>query len=80
MTAHAEPGRGGRGLSGVIRLHGARCDEGVGTHLPRRGQEILELAGLVATAAESRAVVTLDPDAGSAEGLAEPRQRLQRGR
>ena len=33
MAAHAEPGSGGRGLTGMIRLHGARGDDRIGTVL-----------------------------------------------
>ena len=76
MTTHAELGGGGRGLTGVIRLHGTGSDDRVGALLTGGGHEKLELAGLVAAAAETRAVVPLNPELRAAQRFAQARQRL----
>ena len=72
-------GGGGR-LADVVRLHGAHGEHRVGTRPERVAHDELELAGLVAAARKSGAVVALDPDLGTAQMLAESRQVFERRR
>jgi hypothetical protein len=63
----------------VVGLVAADRDESVRALLNDVGNEVLELAGLVAALGESAvAVFTLCPDAGTAQVLAEPIQAVDR--
>jgi hypothetical protein len=66
----------------VVRLNRALGDERVGVVAERRAQQVFELAGLVAAAGETRAVVALDPEGGSGTVVpgqqgGQPRQGFQ---
>ena len=73
-------GDGGH-LPGVVGLDAADRDQRVGTLGQRVGDEVLQLAGLVAAVGEAAvAVLALGPDRGAAEVRAEPLQRMHRAR
>ena len=77
----AEPDvrRDRRDLAGVVRLDATDRDERVAAGRERVRDEVLELAGLVATERDARvAVVALRPDRSAPEVLREPPERLQR--
>ena len=66
-------GRDGGDLARVVRLHAADRDERVAALGERVGDEVLELARLVAAEGEARgAVVALGPDGGAAQVLRQP--------
>ena len=71
LHEHAlEPGAGGDGgdLAGVVGLHAADGDERVAALGERVGDEVLQLAGLVAAVRDAGvAVLALGPDGGAAE-------------
>ena len=71
---------GDRGdLAGVVRLVAADGDEGVGAAGEHVGDDVLELADLVAAEREATVdVLTLGPHLGTAEVVAQPAQVLQR--
>ncbi len=77
FTAHAQLRGGRRCLAYVVRLHGTDRDDRVRALLQRFAHRKLELARLVAARCESRAIVALDPDLGSAETLGESRQEFE---
>ena len=79
MDVHAEPARAGRGEAGEVGLHRARDEHGVGAPPLRLAEVELELAHLVASQDEARAIVALDPKLDT-QGGAEIRGRLERGR
>ena len=72
--------RGDRGhLTGVVGLHAADRHERVGALGERVGDDVLELAGLVAAEGQAAVdVLTLGPDLRAAEVRAQPRQRVDR--
>src|SRR5699024_4206845 len=77
----AELGSDRGDLPRVVRLHAADRDQMRGALSERVGNQVLELAGLVATEGEPGvAVLTLGPDAGTAEVLGEPVERMDRAR
>ena len=80
---HFRPEVGGdrRDLPGVVRLVAADRDQRVGTAGEHVGDDVLELADLVAAEREAAVdVLTLGPDLGAAEVGAQPAQVLQRAR
>jgi hypothetical protein len=78
----AEAGAGRSGQAGVIRLGRPVGDEAVRAVAQRGGQGALQLADLVAAAAEAGEVVPLDPQPvrPQADGGSQPGRGLQRGR
>ena len=74
-AAKPEMGRDGGDLARVVRLHAADRDERVAAPRERVGDEVLELARLVAAEGEAGvAVVALGPDRGAAQMLRQPVQ------
>ena len=72
-AAEPEVGRDGGDLARVVRLHAADRDERVAALRERVGDEVLELARLVAAEREPGvAVVALGPDRGAAQVLRQP--------
>ena len=80
LHEHAlEPGAGGDGgdLAGVVGLHAADGDERVAALGERVGDEVLQLAGLVAAVRDTGvAVLALGPEGGAAEVRGQPLQRV----
>ena len=75
LQAHLGGDRGH--LPGVVGLHAADADERVRALPERVGDQVLQLAGLVAAVGQPAvAVLALGPDAGTAEVIAEPVQRV----
>src|SRR5690606_957866 len=65
---HAEPGRGRRDLPGVVGLHAADGHQRVGALAEGVGDQVLQLAGLVAAEGQAAvAVFALGPDLRAAE-------------
>ncbi len=64
-------------LAAVIGLQRPRGDEAGGALRHRIGDQVLELAHLVAAKRQAGAIVTLDPEAGATEQCRESRQWLQ---
>ena len=79
VRVHPELASRGRGDADEVRLHRPGDQHGVGAAGPRLAEMELELAHLVAPEREPRAVVALDPQL-DAEGGAEARSRVERGR
>ena len=79
VDVHAELARPGRGETHEIGLHRAGDEHRVGGLRPRLAEVELELAHLVPTEGEPRAVVALDPQL-DAERRREIRSRVERGR
>ena len=77
VDLEAEHGAGGGRHPAVVGLAGSDGDERPGTGAQRLGTQELQLAGLVATGAEPRQVVALDPQPGPA---GQARSPLERGR
>jgi hypothetical protein len=80
VAAKPEFGRDRRGLPDMVRLRGALRDDGRRPLAERLGEEVFELARLVAASGKAGAVVALDPYARAAEIFAEPVERLERRR
>src|SRR5262249_50264859 len=70
----------GRGLSAVVALNQSAPDEQVGAAGQRLGHHKFIVPGLVASHRKARAVVPLHVNRRSADGLREPRQRIERSR
>ena len=79
---HADLGRDGRDHAGVVGLHAADRDQRVGIGGDRVGDDVFELAQLVAAEGETRiAVLALGVDLDlAAEMLRQPLQLLDMGR
>ena len=67
MAFEAEGSASSCCLSGVVGLDRAEGDDDIGVLVTRGAEQELQLARLVAPGAETRAVVTLDPDSWPAE-------------
>src|SRR3712207_5950803 len=80
LAPQAQPRASRGGLPGVIGLHGTGGQHRVGALVESFAQQELELACLVSSAGEPRAVVPLDPDPWSAELTTKALERLERGR
>lgn len=80
MAVEPETGGGRRHLALAVRLHDAAGDQAVGAGGDRLVEHGIELAQLVAAAAEAGQVLALDPQRGPAEMAAEPTERLERRR
>ncbi len=73
---HPELGGDGRNLAGGVGLDAPDGHQGVGFLGECVGDEVLELAGLVAAEGQAAvAVLALGPDLGSAQVRGEPRER-----
>src|SRR3990172_6145531 len=78
-AAQAAQRRCGGGLAGVVRLHRAERDEGVGAPAERLADAELELARLVAPGREAGLVVALHEQPRPAQRAGQARHLLQRG-
>ncbi len=68
-------------LAGVVGLHSADRDQGVGALRQGVRDEVLELAGLVAAEGDAAVeVLALGPEAGAAEVLGQPFEAVDRRR
>jgi hypothetical protein len=91
VDGEAQPRAGRRGHAAVVRLAGTDGDQGVRALGHGQPAQVLELPGLVASHPETRQVVALDPEAGTAgqewallqrrgqRGQRRPRPRRDRG-
>ena len=75
----AEAGGGGCGLPAVIALRRTDREHDVGTLLKRIGQEVLELADLVAADRKSGRVIAFHPDPGAPECSRQAIEWFERG-
>ena len=80
MAREAQLGRRRRDLALAVGLHHAARDQRIGAGLDRGAQHVVELAQLVATKAEPRAVLALHPQRGPPRCASEARHRLERRR
>ena len=80
LAVEAKPGGRSGSLAAMVGLGRARREHDVGAEFARLGQEVFELADLVATHGQAGLVVAFDPDAGSSEFGRQSRQRFERCR
>ena len=78
VAFHAHLGGDGSGLARVVGLRGTLGDEGVRALLHRVGDQVFQLAGLVAASSQSGAVIALDPQIGATQCGCEAVHGLQR--
>ena len=80
FAVDAEAGGGSSGLPAVIALRRTDREHDVGTLLQRVGQEVLELADLVAADRKSGRVIAFHPDPGTPERSRQAIEWFERGR